>query len=328
MYKLLACVASVVVVGLTAHDAHSAPCAEPVNYFTFGTPSPAPDSQGVARDTILIFRGQGYGIGGSPVILSWFQVASVRLTDSDETRSPGDFSLGDFGQDVPTVSWTPSALLSANTKYRVVANLAEQTQARPAEAQGSEILDFYFTTGTGLTSPLQLTGELAAQLGEGMVPVTECDSNDLCGSSPCIVTGQRSALLAQVTLPVVEGGVDAEGYQGLVFLTDSGGVTFTGPGGTTDVPNLVSVSSSFRASPGQTQTISIEVPRVQVSYVPCFSMNVWDPAQHNAVANVRCLDSVAGRSSGGCALAGIRERGDAMLWMTLGLLAWRRRRAQ
>jgi hypothetical protein len=336
MKELFTCVAAVAVVGLTPQDAHSAPCAEPFNYFTFGAPSPAPDSLGVARDTILIFRGQGYGIGGSPVIASWFEVASVRLAGSDGNEIPGSFSLRDFAQDVPTVGWTPSVLLSANTKYRVVADLAEQRQARPAEAQGPETLDFSFTTGTGLTAPLQLQGALTGQLGEAMVPVTKCNSDDLCGSSPCSVTGQRSALLAHVTLPVVEGGVDVEGYQGHLFLTDDGGVTFNGPGGTTDRSHLVYAFASFHAWPGQPQTITIEVPRVQVAYVPCLSMNVWDPAGHNVVADVRCLDPVAPAvvaddaegAGGGCAFAGTRGHGGATFWLALGLLAWRRRRAQ
>ena len=299
---------------------YAAPCAhtDPINYFTFGTPSPADSSVGVARDTILILRGQGYGIGGSPILPSWFEVATVKMTDQAGNDVPGGFGSRDFSKTLPVVSWRPRALLAENTTYQVVATLAEQRQTRPAEVVGSERLDFSFSTGTGLTPPLELQGALSATLSESTVPIMTCDPDPGCGA--CNQTGQRSALMAQVTLPAVHGGMDEEGYEGVLFLTDTKGVTFKGPGGTTDVANLVTESQSFHTQPGQSQTISIEIPRKKVAYVPCFSMNVWDPSSQNVTADVLCLEPVAAQAAGsGCMVAGDLRPGSAM-WALLILV--------
>jgi hypothetical protein len=330
MQRLLTCLGFAMVSGLAAAPAH-AYCTEPVDYFTFGDPTPAPGSQDVVLDTILILRGRGFGIGGSPIITSWFKAASVTLTDETGNQIPGTFSRADFALDVPVISWTPGQLLAAHTRYDVTATLAEQSVSRPPEAQGAETLIFSFTTGAGLTPPLRLTGAVTAQLGETTLPIRKCPADDPC-SGLCPVTGQRRALMAQVTLPVVEGGVDAEGYQGTLFLTDTSGVTFKGPGGTTDVAALVSTAESFHAQSGRAQTVSIELPAARRPYVPCFSMNVWDPAGHSVPAAALCLDPVdpdSGKSGGGCSFGRTPEHGGEAIWAAILLMGWmwRRRRA-
>jgi hypothetical protein len=199
----------------------------------------------------------------------------------------------------------------------------------PAEVVGSEKLESSFTTGTGLTPPLELQGALSATLSESTVPIMTCDPDPGC--SACNQTGQRPALMEQVTLPAVHGGVDEEGYEGVLFLTDTKGVTFKETGGTTDVANLVAEIQSFHTQPGQSQTISIEIPRKKVAYVPCFSMNVWDPGSRNVTADMLCLEPVAAQPAGsGCMVA--RSRPDSARWgllMLVGgvaLLCIRRRR--
>lgn len=331
MRSVPVCLAFAMVSGWAVSNARAWPCSEPVNYFTFGDPTPAPGSQGVARDSILMLRGRAFGIGGSPIVQSWFQVGEVKLTDQSGNEIPGAFSTRDFAQGTPIVGWAPGQLLAADTEYRVSAALAEQRSSRPDEAVGAETIEFSFTTGAGLTPPLQLAGGLTAQLRETAVPVSQCPADDPCPTS-CPVTGQRPALLAQVTLPVVTGGADTEGYQGYLFLTDGTGVTFKGPGGTAnDGSRLAFNVVSFHAQPGQTQSVTLEAPGVGAPYVPCFSMNVWDPAGHSAAAEVLCLDPVdpktngadTGKSGGGCALVGTPGR---MPWWAFAPLAWLWRR--
>jgi hypothetical protein len=244
-------------------------------------------------------------------------VATVKMTDQAGNDVSGGFGRRDFSKTLPVVSWLPTGLLAENTTYQVVATLAVQRQTRPAEVVGSERLEFSFTTGTGLTPPLELQGALSATLSESTVPIMTCDPDPGC--SACTQTGQRPALMAQVTLPAVHGGMDEEGYEGVLFLTDTTGVTFKEPGGTTDVANLVTENQSFHTQPGQSQAITIEIPRKKVAYVPCFSMNVWDPGSRNVTADVLCLEPVAAQpAASGCMVA--RSRPGSEIWGLLILV--------
>jgi hypothetical protein len=266
--------------------------AQPINYFVFAEPLPAPGSVDVPRDPTLILRGRVYALGGSPIILSWFEVESVSMTDSDGQAIAGHIQARDFSDTEPMVSWVPDEMLAANAEYHVAATLASQAYPRPAEAEGSETLEFSFTTGEQVTPELELGGPLAVSVKATTLPVEQCTPAEECGQYDCVTVGERDALVAEVAVPAARGGSDAEGFQGYVILTDTAPVSFNGPGGTTDNAELVFEDQSIRLSPGVALQTEIELPGKGEPYVPCFSLNVWDPGGKNVTLAPVCLDAV------------------------------------
>ncbi len=262
------------------------PYSEPFNYFTFAEPSPAPDATEVPLDAALILRGDGYGIGGSPIIFSWFVLDSVIVTDAAGHEVPGRIVATEVSPTVPAVSWMPTEPFAAETEYRVAATLAEQ-DFRPEDAEGSETLEFQFTTGTTNTPALTVDAALTATIATAPRPIYDCASE-----CDCTEVGTYDGLVAHVTIPAIHGGTDAEGYRARVFLSDAEAITFDESGRIDDADHEVYEVKSLFLTPGTEQEIELQLPANGQPYVPCFALDVRDPARRHVSATPICLDEV------------------------------------
>jgi MYXO-CTERM domain-containing protein len=267
--------------------------AEPLNYFTFAEPLPARGSEGAFLDAPIILRGHAWSIGGSPVVLSWFEVQSVTLTDSDGNNVAVNGGTEAWSQEFGTSIWRHAAPLAPKTEYTVSAVLAPQDQPRPPDATSSESIEFTFTTGGESAPPLALDGELAVRLEQAELPVTTCGTQNDCGEQDCQQTGTRAALLAHVTVPAVHGGIDGEHYDGLVMFTDDSPAQFAGPGGdvSTDA-HTVTLAEGVKSHTGTASEVVFEVVDEERAYSPCFSYNAWDVRGQNVVAEAVCLEAL------------------------------------
>ena len=283
-----------VAITLTATSVHAQDCdvssSEPFNYFTFAEPFPAPDSTEVPCDAALILRGNGFGIGGSPVVFSWFTVDTVTVTDQAGNVVPGRIAAEGFSRTSPAVSWMPDQPFGADAEYHVAAELAPQSTARPEEAEGSETLEFRFTTGSTSGGELAIESPLEVVITSAPFPINDCETVDCV--TTCTEIGEYRGLVARVTLPAVHGGTDVEGYEGLMILSDTAPIDFDGPGSMVGSGDEVYVPKSVHLTAGEVQQIEVQLPPTGEPYVPCFALNVWDPGRRYATATPLCLDAV------------------------------------
>jgi len=274
---------------LAPQRAQACGSSEPVNYFTFGSPSPADAANGVSLDAPIVLGVNAYSIGGSPIVPSFLHIETAVLTDADGNLVPLRSPTGDsWGTPQFSQVFAPSLPLAPNTKYHFGAQLAEQTVPRPTEATGVDHVDIDFTTGDSLAPALTLTGELEISTSVEQVPQLVCTNN--CG--PCTESGTRSARVAHVRLPVVNGGNGQVGYQAVVYLSDEQAIAvgtekpFAGP----VYGHELNLQTWLRLDSDTPLTADIELPIEPQPYHPCFTLQVWDPGERHVAALAKCLD--------------------------------------
>ncbi|WP_437673861.1 hypothetical protein [Sorangium sp. So ce131] len=275
-------------------------CSEPVPevYFTLAEPLPAAGSTGVPVDTAIVLRGTNWLSDGRNA-LSLFQVQNVVMTDPSGAKVALREAMSDWSADYGAKSWVPVEPLAPDTEYKVVAALAPQEFERPPTAEGSESVEFTFTTGDTRLPALALTGDLEVTLRTEEEAVVECDPlAGGCGGS-CREVGTREQTVARVKLPAAQGGFDLDRYLGTVFLSDDTPVVDDGPGGS----NLADGHDAFNVAtidfpPGERPEVDVRVPQGTVAYSPCFSLKVSDPRGDSVWGTPICLDPIPAPADG------------------------------
>lgn len=264
------------VVGLRAPPALACPASNPP-YATIAAIEPADGSLDFPRN------------GAVRVAMKLWPVVDAR----DSAQLHVRVSIADGGGSVegvvntfPSLSgyvtWTPNEVLRANTRYRV--EVTTTTRPNPDFA-GPTTATSTFTTSNERAPDLELVGGLRVTLRHGLVDVSKCGP---CGM--CTKIGERPALLADVELPVVQGGFDAYGYQAWFTLNDRSAPMWIGPGeGKLDGQHSVVLSKFLQPTAGMRNFVTQELPVEDHSYTACFGFNAWDPIQRSKSADSVCI---------------------------------------
>jgi hypothetical protein len=205
------------------------------------------------------------------------RVRVVRV-DNEETVA----GVLEFAPQQDTMLWLPKQPLAARTQYRIEVSTTTQVRADIPAPTSSNAL---FTTAEGLADPaLELSQDLRVALRFGTADIDEC----LCAS--CTKKGERRALYADVTPPIVSGGFDAYGYTAWVTLNDGAAPSFDGPGeGKHAGPVLVNLATYLRPKPGEATMATVELPSEDTPFNACFGFNVWDPIGQWKSAQPLCI---------------------------------------
>jgi hypothetical protein len=246
---------------------------------------------------------------------------SVIVRDAAGVAIPGTTEPWyDEGQ---SLIWRPQASLPAGATLSVEASVGAPSSA-PAATDGLRLAETV-QTSAGPAAPLRLLGELAVSIETYDQPtVLPCTPCVACPPGPPI-----RALRARVTIPAVEGGFAAAGYNAWVWLTDDHPHPL--PDGPTS-GSEVNVGGLERLGQGSQPMVAFrEVPAEGRDYSPCVSVRVYDPAGHfedrstclpalNVAATIADLDAGHAQSSG-CSVGGT-SRGASAVWLgLLGALA-------
>ena len=252
------------------------------SYFSFGAPTPAEASVGVARDAPVVVALNAYSIDDNP-IYPHLSLESATLSDSAGNQVSLESSV--WVRDDLSLVIAPRATLLPNERYQLSARIAEPSEPPPAGAIENDRLELSFTTGASLTPALALTGDLDVTLSTEQVPTLICDQP--CGG-PCRESGQHSALIAHVRLPALSGGsLERLGYAGVLYLTPGvpvavGEAPFTG--------SVSGVRTSLQLTANASQTRDIELYAEVKENGPCFTLQAWDPGARHVVSLAKCID--------------------------------------
>jgi hypothetical protein len=168
-----------------------------------------------------------------------------------------------------------------------------QSTEKPPGAEGPLMGRFTFQTGDDLTPPLTLAGPLRVRLETYDSDVITCETHTSCGPVGCKKTGTERALRARVTVPAARGGLDFDGYRGIMYFTDNAPVTFSGEGEGRGAPGgLIYGGHYLELRPGVETEVLTNVIDEHGPYTPCFSLNVWDPGGHAVQADPICLPPI------------------------------------
>jgi hypothetical protein len=261
------------------------------------------------------------------------------LGDSDSPNSPsvtvrnqrtGDMVAGSFTRwyagAADTYVWSAREPLAANTQFQIEV----VTTSEPRNDIDAPIMmRADFRTSDALSPPLELVGALQASLRVGTAEYTQCAVTNDCGGGSDCKTLSRPALYADVTLPVVSGGYDALDYVGVLATSDAAR-SFAAPGEGVRTGETLFDSLDYQMlRAGSVHSVSVELYAEGVPYTPCFSLNVWDSAQHWHSPTALCLPSVdvearlglaadgggpAASAHGGCSVAGGGGRAFSRGW--------------
>ncbi len=233
-----------------------------------------------------------------------------------------------------TMRWVPAEPLLANAAYRV------SIESDSVLHQGWGLVGAQSTFETGPASappaldPPQVTVEIE--------PFNYCWR--LCMQPNTCKTGLSCDFFCEmrvrglVTVGAVSGRREFAGYDGVAIFTGNAPYTFDDP---SDAEFLGQI---FHQEPGETVQVSVLLPTLDRSVVPCFTVGLWNLAGHWTSASV-CSDPIvtsailakadgsddAGDSAGDASACsvGIGHRGADAGWAALLALvaALRRRRA-
>lgn len=186
----------------------------------------------------------------------------------------------------------PRRPLAASTQYRL--SVVTNPVPRP-EIAGASSMEVTFVSGAELAPELVLSGDLSVSLRVGSVDYQECAVINSCGGGSDCTPRSRSALFADVALPVVDGGISSAGYEAVLAYGANATRTFDGPGEGTRSPHDAALFESLVhrvLREGVPSTVSVELFSEGEPYRPCFALNAWDPAGHAQHTEPLCLSEV------------------------------------
>jgi hypothetical protein len=281
---------------------------------------------GLPRDGAVVVRGKFWAPSGGA-----FNFAQVRLVDQLGNQIPARDES--WYSTEPSMAVRPMVPLPPRTRFFVEATVLDpEMTARPPGADGPQTLRLEYETGDELASPLTLAGPLKVTLEPFVADVLECEGGTGCSPGQCTKVGTRPALRARIVVPAATGGVDFDGYRGWLRFNDNVPATFAGPGeGSKGGPGNVNLAHWIDVRPGVQTEIVQEIVDEAEPYVPCFALNLWDPAGHAVQAPPVCLTEVQGQRDGaGCStVPGTNRRpGLPVIALAAGaaLVVFRRRR--